>query len=269
VFNDSRFTRFFIDTWSFTNGIFDPWRQTVTTAQLAAEYTEWYNLAVFLLSTYSGKEFVLQSGAECDWSLIGSFNPANPVPPYRTQAYAAFLNVHQRAVEDARKNTLSTSTVIHAVEVNRVLDDYSERVHRNVLPLVNVDLISYTAYEAINFWGANQTDAENNIQLYLTKALRRLKAVKPGTRIYVGEYDWPQDEPGFTGIGLNVAGLIDKVISICNAEGITDLVWWQIFDNEEQSPGVPRGFGLYNRNGSSTTPGALNAAGIKYQALLA
>ncbi len=602
VFGDARFDRFFIDVWSFANGIFNPWVTDITTAQLASEYTEWYELAGHLLSTYAGKEFVLQSGAESDWALLADFNPALSVPPYRVERYAAFLNVHQRAIEDATRDNPSTATVRHAVEVNRVLDDYGTRMHRDVFPLIKADAISYTAYEAINdatgfariartsgltsnndirglaygagvfvavgeggqlststngtlwvprtsgfgasdinavMWSAADslfiacgadgkistspdgivwtartsgvatalrgviassfgtamwafgdatvilfsingiawnpvsfiggppagspdflaghfdadssnfviagtggklvyggggvavsvnpgfgastirsvtsnagtfivagddgkittssyggpapytvrtsgfgashiakvsgadgvfvacgadgklstsptgatwtaqttgtaaaltalhysvaedvwvfgtadgvvgasidtlawtlTDAnvsglqvnaladtagltvcaavdtllttstywlprralEANVAAGCRKALRRIKAAMPGVRVYVGEFAWPQDESWFTALDPDVGNLIQIVLDVAQAEGVTDAVYWQIFDNEEQSPGVPRGFSLYDRDGNAVTPGALNAAGLKYQALLA
>lgn len=268
VFSDPRFERFFIDVWSFATGIYNPWLNDITTAQLQAEYNEWYDLANYLLTSYPGKEFVLQSGAESDWAILGNFDPTTPVPPYRIERYAALINVQHKAIVDATRDSNSTATIVHAIEVNRVLDDYGVRMHRDVFPLIQVDAVSYTAYEAINTLDANQATAEGLIDQRLTKALRRIKKAMPGARVYVGEYAWPQDELWFTGLGLNMGGLIQRVIDTADAEGCTDVVYWQIFDNEEQSPGVPRGFSLYDRNGSGTTPGALNDAGLYYQSIL-
>ncbi len=268
VFSDVRINRFIIDVWSFTNGIFNPWLNDISTAQLQAEYDEWYDLAAHLLSTYAGKEFILQSGAESDWAILGDFDPQISVPPYRVERYAAFLNVHQRACEDATRATPSTSRIVHAVEVNRVLDDYGVRMHRDVFPLISVDAISYTAYEAINTLDSDQATAEAILDRQITKAIRRIQKAKPGVRVYIGEYAWPQEESWFTGLGLSMAGLIQQVIDTSNALGVTDLVYWQIFDNEEQSPGIPRGFSLYSRDANNTVPGALNAAGTYYQSIL-
>lgn len=269
VFSDARFDRFIIDVWSFTNGIFNPWTADITKAQLASEYTEWYELAGYLLSTYPGKEFILQSGAESDWALLADFDPTLSVPPYRVERYAAFLNVHQKACEDATRDNPSTARIVHAVEVNRVLDDYGVRMHRDIFPLIRPDAISYTAYEAINTLDSDQATAEAILDRQITKAIRRIQKAMPGARVYIGEYAWPQDESWFTGLGLDTGALIQRVIDTAEDLGVTDLVYWQIFDNEEQSPGVPRGFSLYDRNGNNTTPGSLNDAGTKYQALLA
>lgn len=260
VFGDARFTTYFIDCWSFGLGIFDPWRVDLTTAQLAAEYTEWYNLGVFLLTNYAGKEFILQSGAESDWSLIGSFDPSSNVPPYRCERYGALMQVHQRAIEAARRDTPSTSKLTHLVEVNRVLDDFNLRTHRDILQFVNPDMVGWTIYEGLS---ADPTVFAANLRKGVHKIRR---ALGPNTRVAFSELGFPQDEVPFS--SADVFALINAGISVADELGVTDLVWWQIFDNEEQSPGVPRGFGLYDRNGSSTSPGALNDAGITFQSLL-
>ncbi len=270
----SAYSRVFINTWTFANGINNPWVNNISTTQLANEYTEIYNLVVYLLTTYSGKEFVIQNW-EGSWELLGAFDPHAVIDPYRVGRMVAFLNARQRAVQDARAATPSTSTVYHAVEINRCLDDYGFRLHRDVLPKVNCDAISWSAYEAINTWGSGQADAEANIASLMTKGFNRVRAALqayPGApftkRFYIGEFGWPENDAGFISLGLDVGALIQKAIDTANTLGVTDMIYWQICDNEENSPGVPRGYNIYTRNGSSTTVGALSGAGTKYAAIL-
>jgi photosystem II stability/assembly factor-like uncharacterized protein len=152
LFNSSGLNRHVFQVWTFANGTeSDPPATQLTTTQLQNEYTEIYNACVHLLSTYSGKEFIIKNW-EGDWQLLNGFNPNLNVPSMRAQRYAAFANVRQRAVRDARRDTPSTSTIKYMVEVNRCLDDHGYRLHRDVLQLVQPDMVGWSCYEAINYW---------------------------------------------------------------------------------------------------------------------
>lgn len=141
-----------IQLWTFANGTqSDPPALQLTTTQLANEYTEIYNACVYLLTTYSNKEFIIKNW-EGDWQLLGDFDPLINIPSMRPERYAAFAATRQRAVRDARRDTPSTSVVKYAVELNRCLDDYGHRLHRDVLDLVKPDMVGWSAYEAINYW---------------------------------------------------------------------------------------------------------------------
>lgn len=118
------------------------------------------------------------------------------------------------------------------------------------------------------WWHCNSA-AINNIDFHLRKGIARLrKAAGPNVPIIISEFGFPQDESSFPGLGLDIGAMIQQVLDTADDLGLEGAIWWQILDNEEQSPGVPRGFGLYDRNGSSTTVGALNAAGTKFQSIL-
>ncbi len=257
----SPFSTVVLNCWTFANGTNNPWVNAITPTSLANEYSEIKALADYLLANYSNKTFVIQNW-EGDWSLLGSFDPAAPIPPYRAQRMAAFERERARAVRDSRATNTGTSKIFHAIEVNRALDKYGTRVTRDVLPLVTPDYVSLSAYEAVNaFVGQpNQTAAENAIDAALRAVVAEVrKYVRPGTPIYLGEYGFPQDEASMS--GFSVAGFLSRIDSVCDSLGVTLAVWWQSLDNEEQNPGVPRGYGLWNRNGSSSTVGTRNAAG--------
>jgi hypothetical protein len=262
---DAGFTRYLLTTYTFANGLNSPYND-LTSTNLSNEYTEVYNLAVHLLSTYSNKHFILQN-AEGDWELLGGVVASAEVDPLRYTRFAAFQRVRLKAVRDAQAATASTSTVKLAIEMNRCLDDYGQRLWRDVLPLVHPDYVFLTVYESINTWGA-QAYTEAQIETRLTSTINRIRRVLPNVPIVFSEFTWPQDEAQFTVHGMDVGDLIDKVIAVATSLGVAGCVWWQLFDNEEQSPGVPRGFGLYSRNGSSTTPGALTAAGTHLDGLV-
>jgi exo-beta-1,3-glucanase (GH17 family) len=152
---------------------------------------------------------------------------------------AANISIRQKAVADARRNVRSTSVLLHSVEVNRCLDPFGVRVHRDVLPISRPDIVSFSLYEAINTWGA-QTYTEGKIQELFTKAIKTVKRqVGNYVPMMVGEFGWPERDPDFTFHNLSVGPLIQKVTDIANANNFTDMYYWQIYDNEELSPRQP------------------------------
>ena len=264
---DPAVDRHVLTAYTFANGIFSP-IVAVTPTQIANEYTEIYNLVVHLLSTYSGKHFILQN-TEGDWELLRGTDPNVFVAPQYARNYAAFVRARQNAVTAARAATPSTSTVELAVECNRVLDDNHIGIVTAVLPLVEVDVVQYTTYEATTLGLLpNQAQIEALIDSRLTQVVTRIRRAAPRSKVVFSEFAWPQDEPSFIGLGLNLGQLIQRVIDTANNLSVDGAIWWQIFDNEEMAPGVPRGFSLYDRNGNATTPGALNDAGVKFASIL-
>jgi len=266
ILGDITLPRIVITTYTFANTVNSPLTD-LTPTNLANEYTEIYNLCVHLLSTYSNKTFILQN-AEGDWELLGNVDPGATLDSTKLGRYAAFMKKRIEAVRAAQLATSTTSTVQLAIEMNRVLDNFGYRLYRDVLSKAMPDLISLTIYESINTW-TNQAGTEAAIEANLTETVRKIRHALGNTiPIYIGEFTWPQDESSFTSHNLNVPALMDKVISVAESLGIKGAIWWQCFDNESQSPGVPRGFGMYDRNGNSNTPGPLNDAGLHWQEIL-
>lgn len=149
---DQQIPRHIMQLWTFYNGpASDPPAADVTSTEIAAEYTEVYDAACYLLQTYSGKEFIIKNW-EGDWQLLTGFDPGFDIPSYRAERFIAFWGARQRAIHDAKRDTPSTSTVKYCMEFNRVLDDYGIRMHRDVMPHLKPDMVGWSAYEAINYW---------------------------------------------------------------------------------------------------------------------
>jgi len=268
---DSGFDRYIIST--FAMGQPDmAWQRDpgMGPSDFAAEYQEVYDLVVHLLTTYPTKEFII-SNWEGDWQLAGGAGRIDtPISPGVLKQYKAYHAARKRGVYDACRTVSGSGKVWYTMECNRVLDDFNYRMWTDVLTTVQPDMVSLTIYEVTEQgWGSGQAAIEAAIQASLPEVVRRVRrAVGPRVPVIIGEFGWPQDEAAFNGTSPNVGQLIQKVIDVGNTLGIQGAAWWQILDNEQQSPGVPRGFGLYNRNGSSTTVGALNDAGTYYQGIL-
>jgi hypothetical protein len=268
VFADSGFDRYVLTCFSITRPENNPWAYAWDDTNGDTQEQEIYDLAHHLATTYPTKEFIIQNW-EGDWQLLNSFNPKGPIPRSRLYAYRDYHRRRQNAVRKALADA-GQGTVKYAIECNRVLDDYGYRVHRDVLKNINPDMVFLSSYETIEGWqqGLNQAQLEADIAAKLTSIVNRVRAELPTTPIALGEWGFPLYNPGFAAAGYNVGNLIAAKLSAADALGIVGQIYWQIIDNEEQSPGVPYGFGLHDRNGNSTTVGPLSAAGSYFDALL-
>lgn len=264
------FDTHYISTFTFANGVNNDWIHEESDDYLDDEYEEMYDFAVHLLS-YSNKTFYIQNW-EGDWALLGIFDEEAIVPAKRSGRMAAFMRKRQQAITDARNAVPnSTSKIYNAMEVNRVLDDFSDRCHSEVAPFVIPDAISFSLYECINTLYTNdQAASEAEIERRMIEATRRVRAALDAdgrnasrrVKLYIGEMGWNEDEASFTSKNLNVGQLIQKVLDVAQSLDFVAAVHWIMYDNEEQSPGVPRGYGIRN------TSLVLTAQGTKWVSLL-
>lgn len=262
VFGDARLTTFVINHWSFANGINNPWTVDWSPTQQANEYTELKALSEYLLTTYPDKTFYFIN-SEADWALLGAFVPTAETTLGRPERMAAFLRTQTQAIRDARATVPSTAKVLHGVEVNLVMDRYGRRVTPDVLRLCDPDVVSFSSYEVINATTADdQVASEAEIDRRMRLCVARVRAVKPGIPLIVGEYGFNEADASFVAKNLNVGQLMQKFFDVSDALGITVMTFWQVYDNEESSPGVPRGYYIYKPD---TT---LGEQGTKYAAIL-
>lgn len=249
-----------LNAFTYTNGRDNRWTVDITNDHLEAEYNEVKELADYWLANQPGKTLVIQNW-EGDWSLLGGFNEYTSVPQNRPARMAAFLRVRQEAVEAARKGSGSSATVMHGVEVNRVLDGFGARVHRDVLDTIRPDMVSLSLYEAINTWGTGQADANASIDALVPKVRDKIRmATRDRCPIYVGEGAWPEADPSFTSLSLNAGTMMTRTLDLCESLGMWGFFPWNLFDNEELSPGVPRGYYMVKPDGALSDQGVVVAA---------
>lgn len=266
------FTRYYLGAWTFANGVNDPWKGSLSEAMLQNEYTELYNFCVHLLSTYSNKDFILQT-AESDWVIVNnggqpSFAPGNYIDLRLVDRCVGFYGYRLKAVADARKAVASSSRVFSCIETNRVLDN-GVRIHTHVLPRLQPDMVSWTSYEAINEWtlpGMNQATAEASMAAKMREVVRRIRTEirkAQGVRgdripIVAGEFGWPEAHPLFSST-FDAGALCAKFLDTCDELGVYDANFWQLWDNEvyeDPAPTHPRRQALYDETGAVTAQGA-------------
>jgi hypothetical protein len=219
----------------------------------AKSYKEVYDLACYLLKTYSGTGKVFMMGNwEGDWHLRWDYKPKNPANPKTIEGMTRWLNVRQKAIDDAKKNTPHKNVqMFHYVEVN--LTNLALKgetcVVNSILPNVNPDYVSFSSYAAT---GPPKT--EEDMYSNLTKHLDVIKSkMKPkkgikGSRIIIGEYgnseaEYPQEIINQRAKWIMKAGLKLDCINI---------LFWEMYNNEIADDGSNRGFWLINKKGEKT-----------------
>lgn len=254
--------------FTFANGATNWWRVQPTSAKMAAEYTELYNLVVHLRNTYNGtgRRFVIQQW-EGDWAYMdASGAPETYVAREIADRYVAFLGTRRRAIHDAVAATASDCQVLFAVEVNRVAEartkPHMRRILRDVIQRVQPDVISYSAYDTTTpdgiGYGASYAAWEAAVIPMFAKALRQIQLACPGVPIQIGEFGFP--EGAELPEGRSVADHINAVHAVALAAGVVDFIYWQWADNEETSPGVPRGYWIIKPDGTASGAGTAMAA---------
>ena len=163
-------------------------------------YDEVYDLAVYLLQTYSGsgKSFYLGNW-EGDWMLSGSgtYTPdGTPIPANRIQAMIDWANIRQKAVDDAKAATAHNDVNLwFYLEMNKAdwMRDGDPCVANSVIPAMpKLDFISVSAYSVHKDNATPATNSRIHSDLDQIQALIDAKpdATIPGSRIIIGEYGW-------------------------------------------------------------------------------
>jgi hypothetical protein len=219
------------------------WADGLSEKERTEEYQEIHALAKYLLQVYSGtgKTFLLGHW-EGDWCLINSYNPNEEPTPTRIRGMIDWLNVRQKAIEDAKRDTKSSDVnLYHYTEVNLVQKGMkgSRCLVNDVLPHTAVDYVSYSSYETINPHIGNVSKPLHDALDYIESKLSS-KAGIEGKRVFIGEY----------GFSLERSKTPQKqdlyARDVCRAAlewGCPFVLYWEMYCNENPE-GKHRGFWL-------------------------
>ncbi len=129
------------------------WADGYSEAERTEDSIQIYDLTKYLLSHYNntGKTFYLGHW-EGDWYLLPNYD-RNYVPSdERCANMAKWLRTRQNAIDKAKNEGGFNNVMVYGyVEVNQVVDakfSSKKRVVNCVLPLTNVDFVSYSSYDA-------------------------------------------------------------------------------------------------------------------------
>lgn len=191
---------------------------------------EFYDLTKYLYQNYSKRDvvFILQHW-EGDWMLRGRAGEMWKEVPTNwqdlCQRMIKWLSARQEGVRTAREEfgKGAKCVVAHATEVNRVTDAWKNipTVTRNVLPNVELDLVSYSAYDGMHD------------PLTMWKCIQEIKSnARTGSlfgkqAVYIGEIGIPENEQK-----NNLGERWDSLMGVFLATGMKYVVQWELFCNE-------------------------------------
>jgi hypothetical protein len=239
----------------------DYWVDNFTAEDAAEETNQFYELTKYLLTTYKNtdKTFILQHW-EGDWMLRkGIVDLAKDPSEQAFKNMAAWLNARQAGVNKAREEIGQNGVKIyHAAEVVFVVKGMTEKrpcMVTHVLPYVNVDLVSYSAWDAVTTWHQSNPRMLREALDFIAKYAN--DSPEFGDKnIYIGEYGLPENctKP------QDVLDTVKYVVETGMDWGVQYIVYWQIYCNEPKK-GITMpspnnndyaGFWLIRADGSKT-----------------
>ncbi len=227
---------------------------------------EMHDAAAALIRTYRDRPVtVVLQHWEGDWMLRGRAGETWETVPgdakLRCARMTRWLAARQKGVAKARAAAPAGTAcrILHAAEVNRVLDGAKgvPTVTRDVLPQVELDLVSYSCYDAMNepvrLWRA----------LEEIRAYCRTGPVLGPRAVCVGEFGIPENERP-----QGIAEFWDAAFGVFFALEIPWVVQWELYCNElrdavkpperpVKDPALVRGFWLVRPDGSLSETGRI------------
>ena len=206
------------------------WTSGMTEEMRRQEYDATLAFAKQLLSRpdAAGKTFLLGHW-EGDWYLLPDKRRDIHVPALAAEGMVDWLNVRQRAIEDARRAVPgSRARVYQYAEVNRVRDAMvggKRRMVDQVLPRADVDLVSYSAYDSQQLPAAEVRATLD----YINRQLRP-KAGLPAKRVFIGEcgLSWVACGSDPAAHERRNREILGKFLSWRPAM----ILYWQVYNNE-------------------------------------
>lgn len=224
------------------------WGDGLSEQERKREYEELYALAAYLLDRYkgTGKTFYLGHW-EGDWLLLKSFDRKNDPSPQTIQGMIDWLNVRQKAVDDAKRDAKGSDVKLyHYTEVNLVQKGMKggRCLVNDVLPHTKVDYVSYSSYDTTNPHAGNASKALHAALDYIESKLPPKPGLR-GKRVFIGEYGFPLES-------TQTPQKQDRnARDVCRAAvewGCPFVLYWQMYCNENDT-GTHRGFWLIdNKN---------------------
>jgi hypothetical protein len=208
-------------------------------AGLARESWEYYELTRYLLRQYHNREirFVLQNW-EGDWIVRGGTGwnaqwgrvdpPADADKRFR--GMQEVFKARQAGVNRARNEVPDAiCRVYHAIEVNKVIDAMYgvPSVATHVLPFVEVDMVSWSAYDATDY---DKTGLDLYKGITFLKGRLRPTVYMKEKVVFLGEIGIP--EMTTKNLPSEFRERWDNYVAVCLALNVPFIIQWGLYCNE-------------------------------------
>jgi hypothetical protein len=260
---DVRFKWYHI--WAYSFNMPKPLKRDMTQDERDAEYEEMYELTTHLLETYedTGKTFYIGNW-EGDWELMwasgcrtaSGFDMACHPSADVVARYHTWAQIRQNAIDDAKEDMRAKDVhVFHYIEFNLAQENFEDGSTRpsilnSIVPYVNPDYLSYSAYKStnryINHEGQwfNQGRVDEFFYEVLNYAESKLSETETdfsvmgdnSKRVFIGEFG-----PGLATEPTLARTTAAEVIRASLEWGCPFVLQWELYDNLTTMPLVLRG----------------------------
>lgn len=223
------------------------WADGLSEEERAKTYREHYDLAAYLLRTFSGSGKTFYLGHwEGDWHLHPSYDPSKDPSEVSLQGMADWLNARQKGIDDARRDVAHRRVEVYGyTEVNLVQKAMKggKTLTNDVLPRTSVDFVSYSSYDSLTADPATVGDRLKAALTYIEGKLPAKKGIE-GRRVFIGEYGFPTQFH----TPEKQSDLSRAVARAALEWGCRFALYWEMYCNEKPD-GKHRGFWMINDKG--------------------
>lgn len=229
------------------------WKNGISKKQEKILYNEMFDFASYLLKKYNntGKSFFIGNW-EGDWLLHPNMNRNMDPSKETVENMTKWFQIRQRAIADAKDKSKSKNVnVYYYIEVNLAVKGMEGKtcITKDILPNVDVDLVSYSSYES-----SKKKDYQANKES-LTKVLNYIEGqLKPKEglpfkrRVFIGEYGGHAfDSKPET--HLKQFDNVKDIMQISLEEDLPFALHWQMYNNEYTEDGKSKNMSLINEKG--------------------
>jgi len=228
------------------------WKQRINNYEAQQLYDEMFEFASYLLKEYnnSGKTFMIGNW-EGDWLLHPNYNRNMTPPKNHVDNMTKWFQIRQQAINDAKAQVAHENVELyHYIEVNLVLKGMAGNtcITRDILPNVDVDLISYSSYEATK----NRTFEEKKSTLievmdYIENQLKPKENLPFNRRVFIGEYGYHANQTPKS--QQKQYDETKEIMEISLELNLPFALHWQMFNNEYHANGDSKNMSLINEKG--------------------
>lgn len=245
---DFKYYLFWIHTATGIN-----WKKGIDKNQEKTLYKEMYDFTSYLLKNYNNtnKTFLIGNW-EGDWLLHPNQNRNLTPPKEHVDNMTKWFQIRARAINDAKKDIKHNNvSIYYYIEVNLAVKGMEGKtcITKDILPNVDVDLVSYSSYES-----SKKKDYQTNKES-LTKVLNYIESqLKPKEglpfkrRVFIGEYGGHafDDKPE---THLKQFNNVKDIMQISLEEDLPFALHWQMYNNEYTEDGRSKNMSLINEKG--------------------